>query len=355
MDEELECSMNVFSTKFDRFLGFLLSSRGETFTDGISFLLEKALDHLKVANNSFAIKDAYSVFQTATIKRFFSETLDVTTSSVNLPILVFSISVLSELSSNQQRFQKSYSEYPEAFLYIQKITSSELIEKTEVKSTLMHFFLSLSKSHEGREWIWSCGLLRFTTQCLEDPAVYIRKPAKELTHTLLMSSTDDQRKEIFERLLILMKKWTIVSKSQQNQNDFLETYLIVLESYIERNLVENRTNYSGRELVSLGIEDLLMDLAQNSSNQKFLGQICSLMAGIYAKCAYESATEISSWKSKTLEIIQLVVSKDLAQVTLNVVSKSLFFWSYIDHKEFQLNLIHIMVKSYSSFFFLISL
>ena len=341
-----ETTVNVFLRKFDKILNFVLSLRGKTFSDEVSFLLEKALDHLKVIDTSNTNDDVHSaLIETLINKQFFSETLNVaTTPLAHVPILIFSIKALNELTNNDRRFHKFISASPDTFHQIHQIVMTAYVDKAEVKHALLEFFLCLSKFHKGREWIWSCGLLQFITQCLEDRAVFIRKTAQELIHNILMLSTTDQTKEMFERLLILMRKHVSELNNKQNQSDSMEIYLSVLSSYIETNMAENSTNSSGSELISLNIEDFLMNLAQSSVDKKLLGNVCSLMVGIYAKCASENASETTRWKDKTLELIKFVLNKELMQATLMVVSKSLFYWSNLkSNTEFQLGLVHIMV------------
>ena len=346
MKDISESRVNTFLNKFDKLLSFLLTQKGKKFSKDASLYLEKALDHMKVIDDSNTADDTHSaLIEIVAGKQFFAETLRATNaSSTPLPVLTFSIKVLSKLSDSEPRFQKSLSEFPETFVQIHENISTTFAEQAEVKQSLLHLFLSLSKFHRGRDWIWNHGLLRFVTQCLDDRAFFVKQAAQELTQQILFSSTANQRREIFERLQISMRGHESQFNSQQNQSDRLETYFSVLENYIEKNLAENNTDNSAIELVSLNIEEFLMNLAQSSTNQRFLGKVCSFMVSIYAKCASEKATENSIWKKKTLEIIQLVLKKKLMQATLVTVSKSLFYWSYLrDETEFQLDLLHIMV------------
>ena len=356
MNEEPESQVKIFIKKFEKILNLLLSLRlksKDSFTEDVSFLLEKALDHLKQIDVANSEDHGHSVsIRNQIFKQFFADTLNVTkTSPIHPPIIIFSIKLLNELSNTESRFKKSITASPETFAQIQQIITTPLIENAEVKHELLQFFSSLSKFHSGCEWIWLSGFLQFITTCLEDRAVFIRKTAQELTTEILMSLTGNRKKEVYERLLIPIRTYEAqLNNGLQNRSDGLQLYFSVLENHIEKNFLE-KDNRSGSELAELDVEDLLIGVAKKTTSHKCVQMIYSLLVCIYAKCASEESgneVKIKEWEVKTVGIIQQVLDAQSVATALNVTSKSLFFWSHLSGcKEFQLDLVHIMVSSTS--------
>lgn len=350
-----ECKTNPFIQKFDKALSLLESfcdKSKSSFSENISFLLDKSLDHLKKLDkeNDEDLQpndDTHiALIQSTNVKHFYKEVLRVSKIPMVHPsIITFAINLLVELTNNEARFQLMYSESKYVFVQVQQLTETTIIENSEFKQSILSFFLNLAKFRAGRQWLLSSGSLLFTVQSLSDRTIFTRKTAQELINITLPLLEESQRETIFTELIEPILQAGRKLENNQIESDKLKPYFEVLERYFECTLISNTEDKTAAFLFSKNIEKALFSIVSCAENEKLLSQAGSLLAAAYAKSALESEEERSSYESKTLVLIQLILRRGFLRSTLNVTSQSLFFWSQLKTANvFQTQLVHLMVS-----------
>ena len=360
-DQEQE----IFLQKFDKAL-LLLSSfcdkNKASFSENVSFLLDKALDHLKKLENDCSAelkaKDSthQALIQSKTVIAFLTDTLKVSKAPIiHPPIIVFSIKLVMQLSRNETRFQLLHSTCPEVFILIQQLKETTITENSEIKQTFLSLFSSLSKFKMGQDWLWTSGSLLFAVQSLADRTVFTRKTAQELLNSIFPSVDADKRQILLKNVFDPISQARKHSENPQIESDRLKPFFEVLESYIENCLTSNKPDSTGSHLSALDCEKILTELLSSAENEKLLSQTGSVLVAFFAKCASETINnaEISSWEDKTLKVIQLILRRGFIRPTLSVTSQSLFYWSHVKTTQTSLKapLLHLMVHNNSNYYF----
>ncbi len=372
--EEYGKDSNEFLQKFEKALQ-LLNSFSEkskaSFSENVSFLLDKVLDHLKKLEEEEMVNTRKPTgiggisFHSALIrskisKDFFSETLKISRApTIHPPIIIFSLKLITELTSNHHRFQNMQAECAPVFQRIQELTETTVVENSEIKQTLLIMFLRLAKFKDGQEWLWSSGVLLFIISSLSDRTIFTRKTAQELIKYILPLMGGDQRKTILEHLLSPIIQAGNKLDHQQIESDRLRPFFEVLEGYMEHCLSSPLARSSIEEMghgkiVSPEVERALLNLVQSAENEKLLSQAGSLMAAVYAySSVVESGSALpNSYRISTLTLIQKILYRGFIRPTINVTSESLFFWSRLDGtKDFQIQLACIMVSCIITYLF----
>jgi hypothetical protein len=350
-----ESSSSQFLQKFDKAL-FLLKSYCDkpksSFSENISFLLDKSLDHLKKLDGD-SIKEAQfldpthvALIQSQSVKVFLNEVLKISkVHSIHSSIITFSINLLLQLTNNEAKFELMYSESPNIFVKIQQLTETTIVENNEFKQSIMNFFLSLSKLKAGLQWLLTSGSLLFIVDSLSDRTIFTRKKAEEAINYALPLLNDANREIIFTKLLEPILKAGNKLENHQIESDKLKPYFEILEHYVTLTLSSNKMDTTGKTLSSLNTEQVLHNIVSTAQNEKLLTQASSLIAAIYAKCAMENEKEQNTWEIKTVSLIQLILRRGFLRVTLIVISQSLFFWSQLKTSSLVGQLVHLMVNA----------
>ena len=360
-DNELEEFLQKFNATLNLLKEFCSKPKA-SFSENVSFLLDKALDHLEKEegdNEKLRQGDAahLALIRSRNLKEFFSETLKTSRATViHPPIIIFAIKLFTELTSNEARFQAMSEESSSVFPMVQQLTETTIVENSEIKQVLLSLFLNLSKFRSGQQWLWRSGSLAFIADSLSDRTIFTRKTAQELMNLILPIMEQDQRKAILVELLGPVVQAGNKLDHRQIESDKLRPYFEVLENYMEQCLsVKNHSELTGGELSSFEVERALLNLAQTAENEKLLSQAGSLLGAIYANRASRSPKyEQGSYEEKTMKLIKLILRRGFPRSTLSVTSQSLFFWSQLDSaKDFQVQLVCIMVNNsfYISMYF----
>lgn len=350
-----ESKASLFIQKFDKALTLLNSfcdKSKSSFSENISFLLDKSLDHLKQLNDetdeeSKSNEEPHlALIQSKSVKQFFQEVLKISrVPTIHPSIITFAINLLVELTSNETRFLCMYSELPDIFILIQQLKETTIIENNEFKQSILLFFLSLAKFKAGQQWLLSSGSLHFTVQSLSDRTIFTRKTAQELINCVLPKLDEIERETVLTELLEPILQAGQRLDNHQIESDKLKPYFEVLERYVEYNLMTNNEDKTATFLSTKNAEKALFNIVSCAENEKLLSQSGSLLAAIYAKNALEKEEEQSSWEAKTLALIQLILRRGLLRATLNVTSQSLFFWAQLKSaNSFRAHLVHLMVR-----------
>lgn len=351
-----ESSSSQFLQKFDKALSLLNSycdKPKSSFSENISFLLDKSLDHLKKLDND-SIKGAQfldpahaALIQSQSVKVFLNEVLKISkVHSIHSSITTFAINLLLQLTNNEAKFELMYSESPNIFIKIQQLTETTIVENNEFKQAIMNFFLSLSKLKAGLQWLLTSGSLFFIVDSLSDRTIFTRKKAEEAINYALPLLNDANREIIFTKLLEPILKVGNKLENHQIESDKLKPYFEILEHYVTLTLTSNKMDKTGKTLSSLNTEQVLHNIASRAQNEKLLTQAASLIAAIYVKCAMENEKEQNSWEIKTISLIQLILRRGFLRVTLTVISQSLFFWSQLKTSSCLVGqLVHLMVNA----------
>ena len=370
-----ERNFDQFQQKFDKALSLLNSycdKPKSSFSENISFLLDKSLDHLiKLDNDS--IKETKSLdpthaalIKSQSVKIFFNEVLKISkVHSIHSSIITFAINLLLQLTNNEVKFELMYSEAPNIFIKIQQLTETTVVENNEIKQSIMNFFLSLSKIKAGLYWLLNSGSLLFVVESLSDRTIFTRKKAEEAINYALPLLDDVNRETIFTKLLEPILKAGNKLENHQIESDKLKPYFEILEHYVTLTLTSNIMDKTGKTLSSLNTEQVLQNIVSSAENEKLLTQAASLIAAIYAKCAMENEKERNAWEIKTIALIQMLLRRGFLRVTLSVISQSLFFWSHVKTSNFLVGqLVYLMVNAmvsinsaitYLIFFFLLAI
>lgn len=353
-DEELVEFLQKFNATLSLLKSFCTKPKA-SFSENVSFLLDKALDHLKkqgTGNVKIGRGEMahMALIRSKNVKEFFSETLKVSRAPViHPPIIIFSIQLFTELTSNEARFQLMFAESSSIFPVIQQLTETTIVENSEVKQILLGLFLCLSKFKSGQQWLWSSGALVFIVDSLSDRTIFTRKTAQELMNLILPIMDQVQRKTILTGLLAPIIQAGSKLDHHQIESDRLRPYFEVLEGYMDHCLSARvHREQPVAELSSSDFERALLNLVQSAENEKLLSQAGSLLAAIYAKCASESPVDehdsFEREKEKTMKLIQLILRRGILRSTLSVTSQALYYWSQLDTaKDFQVQLVCIMV------------
>ena len=350
-----ESNSNQFLQKFDKALSLLNSycdKPKSSFSENISFLLDKSLDHLKKLDSD-SIKEGKSLdpthaalIQSQSLKIFFNEVLKISkVHSIHSSIITFAINLLLQLTNNEVKFELMYSESPNTFVKIQQLTETTFVENNEFKQSIMNFFLSLSKLKAGLQWLLTSGSLLFIVDSLSDRTIFTRKKAEEAINHALPHLNDANLEIIFEKLLEPIIKAGNKLQNHQIESDKLKPYFEILEHNVTVALTSNEMDKTGKTLSSLNTEQVLHNIVSSAQNEKLLTQAASLLAAIYAKCAVENEKEQNSWELKTLALIQLILRRGFLRVTLTVISQSLFFWSQLKASSLLEQLVHLTVTA----------
>lgn len=361
MGVEGDIKRTEFLKKFDKALQLLNSFSEKSksnFSENVSFLLDKALDHLKKleTEDERESRDGdlthTTLIKSQSVKEFFSRTLNVTRAPIiHPPITIFAIKLFTQLTKSEARFRLMMSEANAVFSKIQQLTETTIVENSEIKQTLLSLFLSLASFRGGQDWLWASRMLLFITDCLSDRTIFTRKTARELINSVLPLMDDDPRNVIMAKLLEPVLQAGTKLDHRQIESDRLKPFFEVLENYLERCLSSG--NLSGKlvgsQLLSGDVERALINLVQCAEHEKLLMQAGSLLAAIYAKSASELGSEHqSSLEEKNLKVIQMILRRAFLRPTLNVVSNSLFFWSRLEGstRKFQMQLVCVMVDTF---------
>lgn len=351
-----ESNFDQFLQKFDKALSLLNSycdKPKSSFSENISFLLDKSLDHLiKLDNDS--IKETQSLdpthaalIKSQSVKIFFNEVLKISkVHSIHSSIITFAINLLLQLTNNEVKFELMHSESPNIFIKIQQLTETTVVENNEIKQSIMNFFLSLSKIKAGLYWLLNSGSLLFVVESLSDRTIFTRKKAEEAINYALPLLDDVNRETIFTKLLEPILKAGNKLENHQIESDKLKPYFEILEHYVTLTLTSNIMDKTGKTLSSLNTEQVLQNIVSSAENEKLLTQAASLIAAIYAKCALENEKERNAWEIKTIALIQMLLRRGFLRVTLSVISQSLFFWSHVKTSNFLVGqLVYLMVNA----------
>ena len=352
-----ENKLDQFLHKFDKALSLLNSfcdKSKSSFSENISFLLDKSLDHLKRLDTE-EMKDCdlthVALIKNSNVKHFLNEVLKVSKApNIHPSIITFAINLLVQLTSNEARFQLMYSESQDALIKVQQLTETTIIENSEIKQAVLHFFLSLAKFKSGQQWLLTSGSLLFSVQSLSDRTIFTRKTAQELINFVLPFLDDAEREILFKGLLDPIQQAGIKLENHQIESDKLKPYFEVLEYYVGLTLTSNKMDKTGSCFCAMNADKVLHNIVSSAENEKLLTQAGSLLTGIYAKCALECEEERATWESKTFALIQLILRRGFLRSTLNVTSSSLFFWSQLKTASgFQAQLVYLMVNLSVSF------
>lgn len=343
-----------FLHKFDKALSLLQSycdKPKSSFSENISFLLDKSLDHLKKLDSG-EICDLQPVdpthvalIQNQNVKLFFNEVLEISkVHSIHPSIMTFAINLLLQLTNNEDKFNLMYSESQNIFSKIQQLMKTTIVENNEFKQSIMNLFLSLAKFQAGLKWLLDSGSLFFIVNSLSDRTIFTRKKAEETINHVLPLVDGVQRETIFTKLLEPIFKAGNRLENNQIESDKLKPYFEVLANYIALTLVANKTDMSAGTLLALNTEEVLYNIVSTAENEKLLTQSASLLAAIYAMCALENEKEHRNWETKAISLIQLLLRRGFLRVNLRVISHSLFVWSQLETSSvFVKQLVRLMV------------
>lgn len=355
MGGQCEDQSNPFIQKFDRVLTLLLSfcdKSKASFSENISFLLDKSLDHLKILDTENVTERRncthLALIQTLNVKKLFQEVFKISRLPfVHSSITSFAINLLVELTKNEVRFKAMYSESKGVFDQIHQLTETTFIENSEMKKSVLNFFFSLSKFQCGRDWLLTSGSLSFIVSSLSDRTVFIRKAAQESICYILPLLDETQREKVLLELLNPVLQAGQKLENHQIESDKLKPYFEVLEYYIDHSLLSHTNDKTGAFLSTNNAEVALENIVSRAENEKMLSQAGSLLVAIYAKNAIESSTinrQSTIWEDKTLLLIQLILRRGFLRSTLNVTSQSLVFWTRLQGaKSFHSQLVHLAV------------
>jgi len=282
-----ESSSSQFLQKFDKALSLLNSycdKPKSSFSENISFLLDKSLDHLKKLDND-SIKGAQfldpahaALIQSQSVKVFLNEVLKISkVHSIHSSITTFAINLLLQLTNNEAKFELMNSESPNIFIKIQQLTETTIVENNEFKQAIMNFFLSLSKLKAGLQWLLTSGSLFFIVDSLSDRTIFTRKKAEEAINYALPLLNDANREIIFTKLLEPILKVGNKLENHQIESDKLKPYFEILEHYVTLTLTSNKMDKTGKTLSSLNTEQVLHNIASRAQNEKLLTQAASLI------------------------------------------------------------------------------
>ena len=348
--------VQIILPKIEKVLDLLLTfSRNSkaSFAENITCLLDKALDHvtkLETEENSKQSggSDAFIVLiHNAAIRKFINEILNVTTAPVvDPPILIFTIKLVLQLSSTEEKFTKFRREYEDVLIKIRQLSETTAVENNEVKHTLLTYFLALSKFQAGQKWLIDSSMFIFAIQSLEDRAIFIKKTSKEVVCLLMPALQEDQGKVAFENLLKPFAETQSTLGNHQLLCDKLEPFIDVLEYYLEKCLT-GQLKSGGKMMRAQHLEALFLDLTRTINNEKLLSKVCSILGGVYTIYASEDPKNRKQYEEKTLWIIQLLLNRGFLRAALITISQSLFYWVHISAAdEFHLHLVYLMVKNF---------
>ena len=359
--EDQDVRLSEFLQKFDKALLLLNSfcdKSKASFSENISFLLDKALDHLKKLENDLPIEfkandsTHQALIQSTTVRAFLTETLKVSRAPIlHPPIVIFSIKLVMHLSNTEKRFQFLHSSCPDVFTCIQQLKETTITENSEVKQTFLGLFSSLAKFNLGQEWLWTSGSLLFAVESLADRTVFTRKTAQELLNSVFPAVDEEKRQILLKHIFSPITEARVRSDNNpQIESDRLKPFFEVLESYIENCLIESKSDSTGAHLTTMDAEKVLTELLSSAENEKLLSQAGSLLVAYFAKCASETTNnaEISSWENKTMKLIQLILRRGFIRPTLTTTSQSLFYWSHVKTTQTSLKapLLYLMVYKF---------
>lgn len=351
----------IFLLKFEKAISLLWSFSAKpkaSFSENISFLLDKTLDQLKtISNNSNYDKNEEGIkagqFFHALIgsKRVQDFLLDTTTvskaSTLHTPVLVFSLNLITELSNDAQKFNSFQSTVPDVLLNVQRLVETTVIEHCDVKQAFLHIFSSLSKFKEGQKWLWSSTSFLFITQCLGDRTIFTRKSAQEISTFVFPFLDEKQKNDLFKTLFEPLFEAAKQPREELSliESDKLKPYFEVLQSCIELSLTNKKEDKIGKSLIEMGAEKCVNALILKSGNDKLPMQAGSLAVAMFAKCAAESENEILEYQTKTLSLLRLILNRGYLRSALQVLSQSLFGWSHLKLAEdFHVQLSRLMVR-----------
>lgn len=333
-------NFNTFLQKFEKALSLLKSycdKPKSSFSENISFLLDKSLDHLKKLDSD-DVCDLQPVdpthaalIKSQNVKVFFNEVLKISKiHSIHPSIMTFAVNLLLQLTNNEVKFNLMYSESQNIFAKIQQLMETTIVENNELKQSIMDFFLSLAKFPAGLKWLLTSGSLLFIIDSLSDRTIFTRKKAEEIINHVLPLVDDIQRETIFTKLIEPIFTAGNRLENHQIESDKLKPYFEVLANYITQTLVTKKGDKSAGTLLALNTEKVLFNIVSTAENEKLLTQSASLLAAIYAKCALENEKGRCNWEIKAVSLIQLLLRRGFLRVSLTVISHSLFVWSQLE-------------------------
>ncbi|KAI9561883.1 hypothetical protein GHT06_012845 [Daphnia sinensis] len=322
MGAQDETNFSAFLQKFEKALSLLKSycdKPKSSFSENISFLLDKSLDHLKKLDSD-DVCDLHLVDPTHAalmhsqgVKVFFNEVLKISKiHSIHPSIMTFAVNLMLQLTNNEVKFNLMYSESQNIFTKIQQLMETTIVENNEFKQSIMSFCLGLAKFPAGLKWLLTSGALLFIVDSLSDRTIFIRKKAEEIINLVLPLVDDVQRETIFTKLVEPILKAGNRLENHQIESDKL------------------KPDKSAGILLALNTETVLFTIVSTAENEKLLTQSASLLAAIYAKCALENEKEHCSWETKAVSLIQLLLRRGFLRVSLRVISHSLFAWSQLE-------------------------
>ena len=321
-----ENNVNDLLQKFEKVLSLLnkyCEKSKSSFSENISFLLDKSLDHLKQLD----IEDAKgshtcdvvhtSLIQNRNVKHFFDEVLKVSkASNIHTSILTFAIDLLTQLTRNENRFQLMYAESPNIFVQVRQLTETTVIEGSEFKQSILNLFLSLAKFKAGQNWLLNSGTLLFIIESLSDRTVFTRKTAQEVMITVLPQLDEAPREEVLKKLLKPIHNAGNKLENNQIESDKLKPYFAVLESCVELSLISGKqSDKIGASLLSLSADITLHKIASNAQIEQLLIRAGSLLVAIYAKGALECENERIALEAKTSTLVQLILRRGFLRST----------------------------------------
>ena len=339
-----------FLDKFEKILILLRAFSADTnatFTENVTCLLDKALDHVSKLELS---KERSPVILTTlilnpAIRSFLEENLIYKEICVHTPILVFSVKMVSLMVGTGAQFVDFRTTSDHILTQVEKLVDSKAVDNSDIKHSLLVLFLTLSKHESGQLWLLQSGVLGFIVKCLEDRAIYIRKTAKEIINGILPTLTEQQVKDVLNSLLLPFSQVQVNFDNHQLLSDKLQPYIDVLENYVEVSLSSRKAN-SFQHIRTMGLDQLLYDLVQKVNNETLLIRLCSLLVGIYVKSAHEDPQYLKINEEKTFQIFQLLLDRGLLRASIMVITNSLYYWSHLVFaKDMQRQLMALMVSS----------
>lgn len=356
----VEPEEKTFLVKFDKAISLLWSFSEKSkasFSENVSFLLDKTLDQLRnIANNpgidkveATALKDQlfHHLINSRRVQDFLLDTTRVSRALVaHTPVLVFSLNLVGELSNNLSKFEALNSAAPELFQNIQKLVETTVVEHCDVKQAFLQLFSSLSRFKEGQKWLWNSRTFIFIIHCLGDRTIFTRKAAQEIVTFVFPFLDEKQKNDALEHLSEPLFEAAEQHKEELSliESDKLKPYFEVLQNCVELSLTHNRDDKIGTTLINMNSEKSLNILVLKSGNDKLPVHAGSLLVAIFAKYAAETEGQRIEYQNKTLSLLKLILNRGYLRSALHVLSQSLFYWSNLKLADaFHLQLSRLMV------------
>lgn len=349
-----------FMLKFENVLKLLATYRDKPkacFSENVSFLLDKALDHLQKLDCGDAFKASserclflVNIINNSTVRGFLLDTLDASKAlSVQPPVLIFAIKLVEQLGNSEEKFKVLHFHCPAIFSQIERLILIETSRSSDTKHVLLILFVTVAKFQSGRDWLLQTPIPVFAVKSLEDRAIFTRRKAQELVTLILPLLPFERQGEVITQMLNPVGM-TVITNVQM-ANDRLEPCIDVLGKYVETLLPISAPESPSGNAIPDGLEDILLSRAKALGNEDLYAKLCSLMVGIYVSRAARDGRS-KYWEEETWTAIELCLRRGFVRSTVTIASNGLFYWSHLGSSEnFQRQLIFVMASLAQIFLF----